>query len=307
VFYDQYLGQWSTETAPREALVANVDWSVSPNPGLLAGGFDYYPRAEEDWSGQQQEQRSYARDAQGQPVPRFCLTDSWEDLPGTLAGMKAFSTALNTGIVLAPSSSASSAGSSQPNSDQEQNDEARHTDNSETSTSTQADSSAQCSKRTSVGSSAASFEFSLCASGRTSSSSLPSELPTGHQGHLVPVPNSASTGSPDYEPRLPLEGVDKGKTPIRTVEDEQRAALDDYEAAVLATAIACDTAFSGAARCPAVQNTLELQNNGQMHTEDNDYRLSHNSIQCSYIDAEAAEDDEEESLQQRVLRVVNVA
>ena len=153
VFYDQYPGQWSTETAPREALVANVDWSVSPNPGLLAGGFDYYPRAEEDWSGQQQERRSYARDAQGQPVPRFSLTDSWEDLPGTLTGMKAFSTALATGIVLAPSSSASSAGSAQLDGDQEQSNEARHTDDS------------KASKRTSVGSSAASFEFSLCASG----------------------------------------------------------------------------------------------------------------------------------------------
>ena len=101
--------------------------------------------------------------------------------------------------------------------------------------------------------------------------------------------------------------MDKGKTPIRTVEEEQRAALDDYEAAVLATAIACDTAFSSAVRCPPVKNKVELQNNGQMHTEDNDYRLSHNSIQCSYIDAEAAEDDEGEFSQQRVLRVVNVA
>ena len=316
MFYDQYPGQWSTETAPREALVANVDWSVSPNLGLLAGGFDYYPRAEEDWSGQQQEPRSFARDAEGQPVPRFCLTDSWEDLPGTLAGMKAFSTALKTGIVLAPSSSASSSGSAQLDGDQEQNDEARHMNTSNVMASPDSDietpsrSNVEWTKRVSVGSSQVSFEFSLCTSGRTSSSSLPSELSAGHQGHLAPAPNLTSISSPDCEPCLPSKGVDKGKTPIRTVEEQHRAALDGCPVATSPATVIRDVFlpdiqyFFGAGAFTAREEKQAEKRLAQQLDRDAGSGMSLVDYAYSYI--YQAERGEGAALP-RVLRVVNVS
>ena len=316
MFYDQYPGQWSTETAPREALVANVDWSVSPNPGLLAGGFDYYPRAEEDWSGQQQEQRSFARDAQGQPVPRFCLTNSWEDLPGTLAGMKTFSTALKTGIVLAPSFSASSAGSAQPDGDQEQNDEARHMENSKVSTSpdgyieTPSSSNADCSKRISVVSSEVSFEFGSYKSRRTSTSSLPSELSVKCRDDRSLVADSESTSSSRHTSLPSSGGIDKGKTPIRSVEHEDRATLDGcspatFPATVIRDALVPDTQYLFG----AWQLTEREQAHAEMHlTQRLDCDAGSGLSLADYVYSYIYQDEkEEEAALPRVLRVVNLS
>ena len=230
--------------------------------------------------------------------------------------MKPFSAALKTGIVLAPSSSASSAGSAQPDGDQEQNDKARHMENSKANTSPDCDvetpssSNAECSKRISVGSSEVSFEFSLCTSGRTSSSSLPSELSAGHQGHLTSVPNSAATNFSNYEPRSSPEGVDKVKTPIRSVEEEHRAALNGCPVATSPATVIRDVFlpntqyFFRAGASTAPEGKHAEKHLAQQLDRDAGSGMSLVDYAYSYIHPD---EREEEVAIPRVLRVVNVS